>query len=304
LLGVTQSDYNREDQISPLSGQVGALLGVVSSECQGHAPGVGTIAVNGSRLLPLSGGAVRLRRIFVWSDCLGSQKRSCLRPPHIRLVVMRIPLDTPEARVLAKALLRHHEHACRHLRIRKSKEVTDGMINRSVIPYGILCDRAGVPFLTHVSGKFLGEIAEWCYKNGWPPLNALAVRKDTGMPGEGYDGAAGCSLLKWPDEVRKCIAFGRYPASSSTGLVPASSSSAKRASSSGFVSALLTPGEIAKTLTPPESMRLCELVEGTWAQAFGVVKVQRLRKNVVVEVELEDGRGAVCSTGFDFAEIT
>ena len=51
---------------------------------------------------------------------------------------------------------------------------------------------------------------------------------------------------------------------------------------------LLTPGEIAKTLTPSEYMRLSEIVEETWSQAFGVVNVQRLRKRIAVEIELED----------------
>jgi hypothetical protein len=46
--------------------------------------------------------------------------------------------------------------------------------------------------------------------------------------------------------------------------------------------------EIAKTITPPECMRLSEIVEGTWGQAFGIVRVQRLRKNVAIEIELED----------------
>jgi hypothetical protein len=33
---------------------------------------------------------------------------------------------------------------------------------------------------------------------------------------------------------------------------------------------------------------LVEIVEGTWEQAFGVVKVRRLRMNVAVEIEAED----------------
>lgn len=204
------------------------------------------------------------------------------------LVDMRVPLNTQEARVLTKELLRHHEHACQQFGIHKSKEVTDGMIDRSVIPYGVLCDRAGMPFLTHVAGKFLGEIAEWCYKNEWPPLNALAVRKDTKMPGGGYDRATGCSLRKWTEEVRRCIAFGRYPSSSSNSLVLRSSSLAKRSSSRRLAATLLTPAEEAKRLTPPERIRLCAIVEETWEQAFGVIKVQRLRNNVAVEIELEN----------------
>ncbi len=197
-------------------------------------------------------------------------------------------LHTPEAQALAKELLRRHQRVCRQFGIRKYREVTDDMIGRSVIPYGILCDRAGVRFLTHVSGKFLGEIAEWCYKNGWPPLNALAVRNDTKVPGEGYDRAKGSSLIEWPTQVRKCIAFGRYPASYSIRLKPRLRQAAKRSSSGSSKTVFLTPGEEAKTLTPSEQMHLSEIVYGTWGQGFGIVKAKRLRKNVAVEIELED----------------
>jgi hypothetical protein len=117
---------------------------------------------------------------------------------------------TAEAIALARIFLRHHEQNCRGI-AETPKSVTDGMIGQSVIYYGTLCDRAGMPFLTHGVGQFLGEIAEWCDENGWPPLNALAVNRETGMPGEGYDEASGCALLKWPEQVRKCIAFDGYP---------------------------------------------------------------------------------------------
>jgi len=122
-------------------------------------------------------------------------------------------LHTLEAQVLARELLRHHEQVCRQLGVGKPKDVHDGMIGRSVMPYGTLCELAGVPFLTYCVGRYLGEIAEWCDKNGWPPLNALAVNNETRMPGDGYDGAVGCDLLEWPEQARKCIAFGRYPLS-------------------------------------------------------------------------------------------
>jgi hypothetical protein len=201
---------------------------------------------------------------------------------------MKAPLHTPYALVLARELLRHHEQACRQNGVHKSKEVTDETINRSVISYGTLCDRAGIPFLTQRSGRFLGEIAEWCYKNRWPPLNALAVREDTRMPGQGYEGTIGCSLLRWPDDIRKCIAFARYPASYSIRLASPSVSSAKRASSRRRASTLLTPGGIARTLGSSEYIRLAEIVEEAWGQAFGVVKVRRLRNNLAVEIELED----------------
>ena len=56
-------------------------------------------------------------------------------------------LHTLEAQVLARELLRHHEQVCRQLGVRKPKDVHDGMIGRSVMPYGTLCELAGVPFL-------------------------------------------------------------------------------------------------------------------------------------------------------------
>jgi hypothetical protein len=117
---------------------------------------------------------------------------------------------TPEANALARILLRHHQQNCQGL-APTPMTVTDGMIGRCVVPYGQLCDRAGMGFLTPSVGMFLNEIAEWCDKNGWPPLNALAVNRETGMPGEGYDEASGCALLEWPEQVRKCIVFGGYP---------------------------------------------------------------------------------------------
>jgi hypothetical protein len=66
---------------------------------------------------------------------------------------MKVTLRSPEAQVLARELLRQHEKACRPYGLRKPKEVTDGAIERSVITHGTLCDRAGVPFLTHVAGN-------------------------------------------------------------------------------------------------------------------------------------------------------
>ena len=79
------------------------------------------------------------------------------------------------------------------------------------IRYGVLCTRAGVPHVTRIVGEFLQEIAEWCSVSGFPPLNSLAVN-DTGMPGDGYDGAGGFKIINWPKEVDDCIRFKGYPA--------------------------------------------------------------------------------------------
>jgi len=125
-------------------------------------------------------------------------------------VRMGIDNMTEEARTLALVLLKRHKQICRAYRA-KPDAVTDRMIQESVIFYGDLCETAGVSFLTHGVGRFLDEIGEWCEEHGWPLLNSLAVNRETGMPGFGYDGAHGGDLLLWPNQVRRCIAFRRYP---------------------------------------------------------------------------------------------
>ena len=117
---------------------------------------------------------------------------------------------TAEATAIANVLLNHHRQFCRTFN-GAPENITDRMVEQSVIFYGNLCERAGVPFLTHGVGRFLGEIAEWCEESGWPPLNSLAVNRATGMPGGGYDGAPGSDLLHWPEQVRQCMVFGGYP---------------------------------------------------------------------------------------------
>ncbi len=112
---------------------------------------------------------------------------------------------SPEARALAQVLLDHHREVCR----RPGEPLPS--IDSAVIPYGVLCERAGLSYLTHSVGPFLREIAVWCHENGWPPINSLAVNYATRMPGEGYDKAPGCSLPRWPEEVAACIDFLGYP---------------------------------------------------------------------------------------------
>ena len=112
---------------------------------------------------------------------------------------------SPEARALAQVLLSHHREVIR----RSGESSTD--VDSALIPYGVLCDRAGLSYLSRAVGPFLREIAEWCHNNGWPPINSLAVNHLTRMPGEGYEKAPGCSLLNWPKEVEACIRFSGYP---------------------------------------------------------------------------------------------
>jgi hypothetical protein len=107
---------------------------------------------------------------------------------------------------MGRVLLDHHRHRC----VR-----ADGSIparNDCLITYGDLCSQARVPHFTRCPGPFLLEIAQWCAANGWPPLNALAVNRDSLMPGDNFDVAPGCSLLNWPAEVDACIASRGYPA--------------------------------------------------------------------------------------------
>ena len=110
-----------------------------------------------------------------------------------------------EARALAKVLLAHHRAVC------WPKRGTQPSIESCLITYGVPCDRAGAPHLQRSVGGFLAQVAGWCEKNGWPPINALAVNKELRMPGGGYDGAPGCSLLNWPAEVRAAIDCENYP---------------------------------------------------------------------------------------------
>jgi hypothetical protein len=112
---------------------------------------------------------------------------------------------SPEAEKLSHALLDHHRNSCRTPR--ETNLNTDSYL----ITYGDLCERAGLPHLKPTAGKYLREIAQWCHDNGWPPLNALAVNHDTRRPGRGYDGAPGCSLERWQDDVAACIGFAGYP---------------------------------------------------------------------------------------------
>jgi len=79
-----------------------------------------------------------------------------------------------------------------------------------LVGYEDLCRRAGVPFNRGKVGRYLCEIAEWCKKEGFPPINALAVVKKTKRPGRGYSKAPGCDKT-WPETLGKCLVFSKYP---------------------------------------------------------------------------------------------
>jgi hypothetical protein len=117
---------------------------------------------------------------------------------------------TPKATALANILLDIHREKCR------GQDFTGGiskeMVKERTITYKNLCEQARVRFARNVPGPLLNEIAKWCEQHRVPPLHALAVTRHTGKPGYNYNGApGGCSLAKWPEQVRKCIAYEKYP---------------------------------------------------------------------------------------------
>ena len=112
---------------------------------------------------------------------------------------------SPVARALTNALLDHHTAVCLPHTARPP------IVDRCVITYGDLCDRAGFPQVTQSVGRYLQEVAELCSQRGWPPLNSLAVNSESRIPGDNYDVAPGCSLIHWPAEAEQCIVFAAYP---------------------------------------------------------------------------------------------
>ena len=109
-----------------------------------------------------------------------------------------------ETELIANRLLRCHDEVA-------AKKTADTVTPKDLLPYGKLCEDVGLPFLTHAVGNFLGEVAEWCYQNGLPPLNSLAINAEEMKPGQGYNDAVGCSEINWWNEVKACIAA-KYPA--------------------------------------------------------------------------------------------
>jgi hypothetical protein len=112
---------------------------------------------------------------------------------------------TAEAHALGQALVDHHRKmTSAHPPGRRV------VASNYTIRYGILCQQAGVPHVLRIVGRFLGEVGGWCADNGYPPLNSLAVN-DTGLPGDGYEGAGGFTIVNWPIDVEACIRFAGYP---------------------------------------------------------------------------------------------
>lgn len=60
--------------------------------------------------------------------------------------------------------------------------------NRQVLTYDIVARLTGV--VRPSIGDFLRPIQQYCTENGLPPLTALVLSEQTGLPGEGFIAAA------------------------------------------------------------------------------------------------------------------
>ena len=80
------------------------------------------------------------------------------------------------------------------------------------ISYGDLIDIAAVPIDPRNAGGYLWDIAYYCDQNGLPPLHALVVNKESGIPGDGFLTAPPHSQehpgdwSDWEVDIMKCIA--------------------------------------------------------------------------------------------------
>lgn len=57
--------------------------------------------------------------------------------------------------------------------------------NQQTITYAKLAERVGLMTPSWLFAS-LGHLAEWCIREGLPPLTSLAIAEDTGAPGPGY----------------------------------------------------------------------------------------------------------------------
>jgi hypothetical protein len=111
---------------------------------------------------------------------------------------------------LGNALLVRHQRLCKGF-TGSAETVPDELIRKATIAYKPLLLSIGAPgSLAEGIGTYLGEVAEWCDARGLPPINALAINGELGMPGTGYFLAAGATA-NWEIDVRKCIACKNYP---------------------------------------------------------------------------------------------
>jgi hypothetical protein len=141
------------------------------------------------------------------------------------MTTVMTPALGPRSDVIASVLLDHHASLRRRMLVERHRDPASSLLTTDR-----LCARAGMPGFASSVAVSLVEIARWCADHHWPPLNSLAVQKETGKPGSYYRLAPGCSVIGWSDEVRACLRFDRYPlaigtrqcapASDGTGAIP------------------------------------------------------------------------------------
>jgi hypothetical protein len=141
---------------------------------------------------------------------------------------------TPFARAIGDALLKRHKELCSTIDAPLSK-ITDAMIRECTIAYLPLCEKVGAADLARSVGKPLTELAAWCEAHGFPPVYALAVDGQTRVPSPNYYEAPSCR--DWPSDVRKCIVYKNYPATTAAvtkGVAASSGQSGDEVERHGF----------------------------------------------------------------------
>lgn len=71
--------------------------------------------------------------------------------------------------------------------------------HRQTITYPQLGNLVGVP--AHGLGQLLEPIQAYCIKHELPPLTAIVVQQNTGLPGSGFNGASAADLGKVQAQV-------------------------------------------------------------------------------------------------------
>ena len=72
--------------------------------------------------------------------------------------------------------------------------------NKGLITYGDLCKKLSFEMNPRVIERYLGDISFTCKENGLPPISALVVNKDEGLPGAGFF-TAYCPEKKGVDRI-------------------------------------------------------------------------------------------------------
>ena len=106
-----------------------------------------------------------------------------------------------------------------------AEELVDVARNQTVIEYGKLSKRFGDKYGENYNPRFwrtpLGDVSEVCMDNGLPPISAVVVSKDKGMPGQGFFDFAGRHLCGarvpenqwvsfWQEQLQKVYACDQW----------------------------------------------------------------------------------------------